>query len=117
MSAILAREPDLDAVVATFGRSGDGAATAIRQRGGEDVFLVTYDTNAGVVEALRRGEIDALIDYNLPALGATALDQVLAAGAGEPVEELVKLPPTVFTQANIDDPELAPALQATPCPV
>jgi hypothetical protein len=70
-----------------------------------------------VVEALRRGEINALIDYDLPKLGGMALDQVLAAGNGEPVQELVTLPSMVFTQGTIDDPEFASALQATPCPV
>lgn len=116
MNAILAREPDINAVVATFGRSGDGAATAIRQRGSTNTFLVTYDTNSGTVEALRRGEINALIDYNLPYMGRLALDRVLAAHNGRPYEPLTSLPPTVYTVANINDPANAPALQATPCP-
>jgi ABC-type sugar transport system substrate-binding protein len=116
MNALLAREPDLTAVVATFGRAGDGAATALRQRG-QTMLLVTYDTNAGVVAALRRGEISALIDYNLPEMGRRALDQVLAAHSGQPTNPTTKLPPMVFTQATIDDPATATALQSTPCPI
>lgn len=119
MNAVLARDPDVTAVVASFGRSGDGAAAAIRQRGpgSAPVYLVTFDSYAGVVDDLHRGEVSALIDYDLPGLGRIALDRVLAAGAGRPVTPKTSQPPIVYTQQTIGDPAVAPALQATPCPV
>jgi hypothetical protein len=47
MAAILARDPDVAAVVATFGHSGDGAATAIRQHGsGGSTWSPTTRTRA-----------------------------------------------------------------------
>lgn len=116
MDAILARTPDVKAVVATFGIAGGGAATALRQRHAQGVYLVTFDTRAEGVADLKSGTIAALIDYKLRLLGAQAVDQAVAATTGKPVRKIVELPPTTFTKANVSAPAYKQYLQETPCP-
>lgn len=117
MNAILSRDPDVKAVVATFGIAGVGASTALRQRGAKDLYLVTFDTGAEQVEQLKAGTVSALIDFDLPQQGARALDQVSAAATGGSVQKVTKLPPHVYRPDNVGAPQNQGALQATRCPV
>jgi ribose transport system substrate-binding protein len=111
---LLSRDPNLFAIDGTFGFAGQGAATAVHQRGAK-TQVVTYDSDAGSINDLKQGLVKAVIDYDQPAVGAFAMQQVFNAANGKPVQKLYEHKPIVYTRANMNDPQLRGTLDTTAC--
>lgn len=117
MNALLTQEPDLFGVFTAFGASAQGILASVRQRGVEPVIVSGYAAaTAEVVDALRSGEMAAIVDFPFRDVGAAAVQQSLAAATGEPVEQTVSFESILYTRDSFDDPEQAGNLGAVHCP-
>lgn len=103
VSAKLSSDPDLAAVFATNLNTGEGAATGLRNAGKTgQVQLVGFDASPNQVEAMRSGEVAALIAQDPATIGREGVDQVVAAIEGKPVEREIQTDLVAITQADID---------------
>ncbi|MHA6616804.1 ABC transporter substrate-binding protein [Pseudonocardia sp. DLS-67] len=103
VSAKLSSDPDLAAVFATNLNTGEGAATGLRNAGKTgQVQLVGFDASPNQVEAMRSGEVAALIAQDPATIGREGVDQVVAAIEGKPVEREIQTDLVAITQADMD---------------
>ena len=85
---------------------------ALRQVGlAGKVRFVGFDASPPLVEALKSGEIDALVVQNPRKMGYLATKTLVAAIRGEQVEPRVDTGVVVATRANMNEPAIAPLLQ------
>jgi len=103
VSAKLSSDPDLAAVFATNLNTGEGAATGLRNAGKTgQVQLVGFDASPNQVEAMRSGEVAALIAQDPATIGRQGVDQVVAAIEGRPVQREIQTDLIAITQADMD---------------
>lgn len=88
-----------------------GMLLALRQENlaGEKHF-VGFDASPPLVEALRNGEIDALIVQDPDNMGYTAVKTLVEHLRGETVSERIDTGVAVVTRENMDDPDIKPLL-------
>lgn len=116
MNAILAREPDLFGVFTAFGASAQGVLASTRQRGVDPLIVSGYAASTGeVVEAMRAGEVAAIVDFPFREAGGAAMETLARVVLGEPVEERAVFDSVLYTRDSFDDPEQAANLGAE-CP-
>jgi ribose transport system substrate-binding protein len=68
--------------------------------------LVGFDTSPGLVEALKRGEIQALIAQNPKKMGRDAVQALVAKMKGETVDAVIDSGAAVVTKENLGTPEI-----------
>ena len=103
-TVLRANNNDIQIVFAQNDEMGLGAALAVEEAGltpGVDVMIATIDGTRGALEALAAGRLSFVAEYN-PLFGETALDVVMKALNGEPVESYIIVPSGTF-----DSPEAA----------
>ena len=103
-AALLARNPDINVLVAFNEPTSVGAARAVEELGLEDrVFLVGFDSNVATIEGLQRGSVDALIVQNPYAMGYLGVESAyrLLAGQGEALEPMVDTSTQIVNQSNL----------------
>ncbi|MCA9289862.1 MAG: substrate-binding domain-containing protein [Phycisphaerales bacterium] len=89
-----------------------GMLLALRQEGlAGQIRFVGFDASPPLVEALRTGEIDALVVQNPRRMGALAIETLVRHLRGEPVETVIDTGAVLVTKANMDDPAIAPLLE------
>ncbi|MCE9596159.1 MAG: substrate-binding domain-containing protein [Planctomycetes bacterium] len=89
-----------------------GMLLALRQAGlAGKVRFVGFDASPPLVEALKSGEIDALVLQNPRKMGYLATKTLVAAIRGEKVEPRIDTGVVVATRQNLNDPAIAPLLQ------
>lgn len=93
----------LDAIIAQSDSMALGAAAVCAERGIEDLVIVGVDGAPGAVEAVREGTMRMTIFQDAEAQMRTALDVILAAVAGEPVEPEYWIPLEVVTRDDVED--------------
>lgn len=76
-----------------------------------DVSFVGFDASDKLVEALRAGEIDALVLQDPVRMGDLAVRACVSAARGEPVEARIDTGVVVVPTADIDDPAVQALLQ------
>jgi len=111
-SALLKGNPDLAGIFAGNDFTGAGAAVGLKQSGASDVALVAFDTSPVQVQALRDGDIDALIAQDPFSIGKIGTETSMAVVDGEEVEPEVSTPLKIVTQDNVDDPAVEQFLYA-----
>lgn len=91
IAATLAAHPDLAAVFATNDQTSLGAVTGLKNagKGGGAVKLVAYDAATAQVDALRNGDIQALIAQDPRLEGVVAMQTALALMEGKSVESVI----------------------------
>lgn len=106
-SALLSREPDLNAIFASWTNATIGAAQAVQQAG-RDVAVVGMDAAPEEVDLLRRGLVEALIVQRPYDMGGMAVQDIVSyvRDGVEPESETL-LDSVVATQDNMDDPEVS----------
>jgi ABC-type sugar transport system substrate-binding protein len=122
-SAMIIAHPDLVAIYAISGPEGEGAASAVKQAGKSgQIKVYAYDASPGEVEALKNGDIEALISQPAGNEGAESVRQLityLKQGTSGPVEvgspQNIDLPLMVLTKDNVDSAEAQPYLYKTEC--
>lgn len=91
--------------------STDGMLQALRKQGlAGKVTFVGFDASPPLVEALRNGEIDALVVQNPYQMGYQGVKALVAHLDGQSVEPLIDTGVTVVTRENMELPEVAPLI-------
>ena len=105
---LLTRHPDLVGMFADNELEGDGAGTAVSEKGlGGKICLVAFDTSDQEIKFVRTGIIDALIVQNPYMMGYAGVWYALAAAHGVVFPKYVDTGVSVVTKANIDSPQMA----------
>ncbi len=107
VSAMLQKEPDLNAIFLPSGADAEGVGAALRRAGkvGE-VQVVAYDAYPAQVEQIERGELQALIVQKPYEMGELGVRQVVNALEGRPTEKSITTDLLVATRDNIHSPEI-----------
>jgi ribose transport system substrate-binding protein len=123
-SSLMRAKPDLTAIYATNGPQAAGVASAIKAAGrAGEVKLFAFDATPEEADAVRSGEIEALVAQSPQAIGEMAVKTTVDylkehpdGGAVEPIaENWVKTPHKVITKAEIDSPDAAEFLYKSSC--
>jgi ribose transport system substrate-binding protein len=115
-NAVLSRDPDLFGMFSAFGFAAEGMLVANRQRGASPLVVTAYSaTSQALVDGLRAGTVAAIVDYPFKEAGAAAVDQLVNAATGKPVEKTIPLGAITYTRAAFDDPATAGALGPVTC--
>src|SRR4051794_35625008 len=120
---MIVAHPDLKAVYAISGPEGEGAAAAVKQAGKQGKIKVyAYDATPGEVEALKAGDITALISQPAGNEGSQSVKHLvnfLKTYSGGPVKQETPLaqdlPLMVLTKDNVDSPDAQPYLYKAKC--
>lgn len=116
VSSTLAAHPDLAGIVANNLIGVNGAVTGLRQeRKNGTVKVAGFDGDPAEIEAMRAGDVHALVIADPKQLGVEAAKQVFAALSESSVEASVKIPNTLVTPDNLDDEAVKPLLEGTTC--
>jgi ribose transport system substrate-binding protein len=90
----------------------NGMLLALRQVGlAGKIRFVGFDASPPLVEALRNGEIDALVVQNPRRMGYLAVTTLVAAIKGDKVEPSIDTGAVLVTRENMAQPEIAKLLQ------
>ena len=102
MNAILDEVQDMDVIYSHNDGMTLGAIDAMTEHGirpGHDVVIVTIDAEQAVMDALKRGQVNFVIECN-PKTGEAIMDLVTKLAAGEPIPRLLHVPEEVFTEGD-----------------
>jgi ribose transport system substrate-binding protein len=101
-----------DGVFCSNESATNGMLLALRQAGLADrLAFVGFDASPPLVEALQRGEIDALVVQDPRKMGRLAVETLAAAVRGESVPRSIDTGAVLATRANMESPEIAPLLR------
>jgi ribose transport system substrate-binding protein len=124
ISSLLLSHPNLKMIIAPAGPEGEGAAAAIEQAHlvGK-VKIWAYDATPAEVTALKAGVISVLLAKPAAAIGAEAVEWLLAAIKADPGHTAIKassgpttaLPVKEITAANVNDPSVQGYLYKGSC--
>ena len=109
VASVLAADPDLKGVFAVDNFTGDGAPIGVRNANARaGVKIVAFDAQPSQVEALKVGDIDAIISQNPFDMGVLGVDYAVALGKGQapPNKKITGL--MAITKDNVDSPTAAP---------
>jgi ribose transport system substrate-binding protein len=101
-----------DGVFCSNESATSGMLLALRQAGlAGKVRFVGFDSSPPLVEALRAGEIDALVVQDPRKMGRLTVETLVAAARGEKVEPTIDTGVAVATRDNLSDPGIALLLE------
>ena len=103
---MLTATPDLDGMFASNESSTVGAVRALQSKNRKGVKLVGFDSSPQLLEALRNGEIDALIVQDPFEMGYRSMLAAITKLKGGTPDHIQNIPPTLVTRANMDSPEI-----------
>lgn len=109
VSAVLSANPDLNGVFAVDNFTGDGAPIGVRNANARSkVKIVAFDAQPSQVDALKAGDIDAIVSQNPYDMGVQGVDYAVALGKGQdvPKEKITGL--LAITKDNVASAEAAP---------
>lgn len=117
ISSTLAAHPDLAGVLANNLTGVNGAVTGLRQENaaGGKVKVAGFDADPAEIEALKAGDVQALVVADPKMLGTQAATQLIAALRGGTAEKHVKIPNTLVTADNIDSTDVQALLNSSTC--
>ena len=116
VTATLAANPDLAGIFAANLVTGQGAAAAVKagNKTGK-VKLVEFDASQTQVDALRAGQVQALISQEPLDIGRQGIQQAVAALTGKTVQTSIKTQLLEVNKQNVDDPQVAKYLYKSTC--
>ena len=103
---LLTRHPDLQGLFACNAPTSVGALQALRSQKRPEVKMVGFDAEKALVDALRTGEIRALVVQNPFKMGYEGVKAVVAHIRGQPVPSHIDTGVAVVTPENLDDPKI-----------
>jgi ribose transport system substrate-binding protein len=96
--------PNLSAIFSLNTTATRGAVAAVRTtHSAGRILIMGCDHNLDLLYLLRQGAIDSLIAQNMRAMGAMAVEAIVAENHGQQVEPYRFVKPQLLTRANIDD--------------
>ena len=106
-SNMLDKLKEADGIFCSNGRSTLGMLRALKQNNlAGSKKLVGFDTSPGLVEGLKRGEIQALVAQNPKKMGREAVQALVAKMKGETVLAVIDSGAAVVTKENLGTPEI-----------
>jgi ribose transport system substrate-binding protein len=103
---------DADGIFASNQTASEGLLLALRKRNlAGKVKFIGFDSSPLLVEALRSGEIDALVVQDPVNMGYQSVKLMLDHLAGKPVDPLTVTDVQLATKANMDDPKIKSLLE------
>jgi ribose transport system substrate-binding protein len=104
---VLDKLKEADGIFCSNEPSTFGMLLALKQNNlaGSKKF-VGFDTSPGLVEGLKRGEIQALVAQNPKRMGREAVQALVAKMKGERVHAVIDSGATVVTKENLGTPEI-----------
>jgi ribose transport system substrate-binding protein len=116
VTATLAANPDLAGIFAANLVTGQGAAAAVKAGNKTGtVKLVEFDASQTQVDALRAGQVQALISQEPADIGKQGIQQAVAALNGKTVQASIKTQLLEVNKDNVDDPNVAKYLYKPTC--
>jgi ribose transport system substrate-binding protein len=116
VSATLAANPDLAGIFASNLVTGEGSVTAIKAANKTGtVKLVEFDASQAQVDALRAGQVQALISQEPYNIGVQGVQQAVAALDGKSVQSSIKTQLLEVNKENLDNPDVAKYLYKSTC--
>jgi ABC-type sugar transport system substrate-binding protein len=124
VSSMLLSHPDLKMIIAPAGPEGEGAAAAIQQANKVGkVKIWAYDATPAEIQALKAGVISVLLAKPATAIGAEAVDWLVAAIKADKNHSAIAassgpktaLPVKEITKANVNDPAVQGDLYKGTC--
>jgi ribose transport system substrate-binding protein len=121
-TALINANPDLKAIFGTDGPTTIGIVSGVKASGRTDITVLGYDSGPPVLDALRRGDVKAIVSsspYNMGKLAVEKLVDYLRSGATGPVtvadphENITEV--FLLTAENVDSPEASPYIYSTTC--
>jgi ribose transport system substrate-binding protein len=101
LTSTYAAHPDLSGIFAANTISAEGAATGIRNAGATgNIFSVGFDAEPQSVQDLHNGVVQALIAQEPAQIGASGIDQAVAALEGKQVQAHIGTGLVAITKAN-----------------
>nr|WP_254702375.1 MULTISPECIES: substrate-binding domain-containing protein [unclassified Roseivivax] len=101
---LITANPDLTAIYATGEPALMGAIAAVSSQGKQDDLAVFgWDLTAQAIDAIDDGYLKAVIQQDPAAMGAAAVEALVALNADEEVEAEISVPVTIVTSENVDD--------------
>ncbi|MBN2656280.1 MAG: ABC transporter substrate-binding protein [Spirochaetales bacterium] len=100
MHSILDKISDIDVLYSHNDGMTLGAIEAMKERGirpGSDIVIVTIDAEQAAIDALRRGEVNCVIECN-PRTGPVIMDLARKLAEGETIRRLIHVEEEVFTE-------------------
>ncbi len=103
---------EADGVFASNQTASEGLLLALRKTNlAGKVKLIAFDASPLLVEALRNGEVDAIVVQDPVNMGYQSVKLMLDHLDGKPVDPLVVTDVKLATKENMDDPAIKPLLE------
>jgi ribose transport system substrate-binding protein len=103
---------EADGIFASNQTASEGLLLALRKRNlAGKIKFIAFDASPLLVEALRNGEIDAIVVQDPVNMGYQSVKLMLDHLDGKPVDPLVVTDVKLATKANMDDPAIKPLLE------
>ena len=107
VTATIAANPDLAGIFTITTNNTEGAATGLREAHKVgDIKLVGFDTSDPIVDDIRQGIVQADVVQYPYGVGQLAVEMMVNALNGKPVEREVHTPFVIATPQNVDTPEV-----------
>jgi ribose transport system substrate-binding protein len=102
-TTLLQANPDVVGIFAENDEMALGAIQALGDRAGTDVQVIGFDGTEPGLEAVAAGTMAASVAQLPRELGASGVEQAVAAIRGEPVEEVVPVPVQLVDRENVGE--------------
>jgi ABC-type sugar transport system substrate-binding protein len=105
--ALAAYGAQADAIFVSTQFAGNAMLRALHDfNPAKPIPLIVFDTNPTLVDALRQGEVDALVVQSEKQIGRDAVQLAYRKMRGEAVSRTFYTPVTIATQANMTDKKI-----------
>ena len=109
VASILAANPDIKGVFAVDNFTGDGAPIGVRNANARaSVKIVAFDAQPSQVQALKSGDIDAIISQDPYDMGVLGVQYAVDLGQGKSIEKDKITGLVAVTKDNVDSADVAP---------
>jgi len=106
VAAALTKDPDMAGIYATRQDTGEGVVTGVRNAGKlGKVKIVSFDASPSEVEAVKQGNVQALVAQDVHDEGTTSMNVALDVLAGKKVKAVNTVGFFPITEANVNTQE------------
>lgn len=103
---LLTKNKDVQGLYACNAPTSVGAVQALQSQHRSEIKMVGFDAEKGLVDALKAGQIDALVVQNPYKMGYLGVKSAVAAIHGEPVDKKIDTGVALVTKDTLNDPEV-----------
>lgn len=109
VASVLSANPDLKGVFAVDNFTGDGAPIGVRNSNARSTTkIVAFDAQPSQVQALKAGDIDAIVSQDPYDMGVLGVQYAVDLGQSKAVEKDKITGLVAITKDNVDSPQMAP---------